>query len=63
MEQVVRDWDYWAFLFRVTHRESIPGIEQHDEKLVSFIIAALELKPGDELLDLACGSRAWVSPA
>lgn len=56
MEQVVRDWDYWAYLFRVTHRESIPGIEQYDEQLVAFIVAALELKPGDELLDLACGS-------
>ncbi len=56
MKQVVRDWDYWAYLFRVTHRESIPGIEQYDEQLVAFIVAALELKPGDELLDLACGS-------
>jgi SAM-dependent methyltransferase len=56
VERIVRDWDYWAYLFRVTHRESIPGIELYDDQLVAFIMAALELKPGDELLDLACGS-------
>jgi SAM-dependent methyltransferase len=56
MEQIVRDWDYWAYLFRVTHRESIPGIEGYDEQLIAFMMAALELEPGDELLDLACGS-------
>ncbi len=56
MEEIVRDWDYWAFLFRVTHRESVPGIEQYDEQLVAFIMAALELEPGGKVLDLACGS-------
>jgi SAM-dependent methyltransferase len=56
MEQIVRDWDYWAYLFRVTHREGIPDIEGHDERLITFIVAALELKAGDEVLDLASGS-------
>ncbi len=56
MEEIERDWDYWAYLFRVTHRERILGIEQYDEQLVAFIMAALELKPGDELLDLGSGS-------
>ena len=56
MEQIVREWDYWAYLFRVTHRENIPGIEAYDDQLIDFIMAALELEPGDELLDLACGS-------
>lgn len=56
VEKIVRDWDYWAYLFRVTHRESIPHIEHYDDKLVAFVVAALELKPGDELLDLASGS-------
>jgi SAM-dependent methyltransferase len=56
METIVRDWDYWAYLFRVAHRESIPGIEAYDEQLIAFIMAALELQPGDELFDLACGS-------
>lgn len=56
MERIVREWDYWAYLFRVTHRDSIPDIEAYDDALVEFIVAALRLKPGDELLDLACGS-------
>ena len=56
MEKVVRQWDYWAYLFRVTHRESIPEIARYDDELIAFIIAALELEPRDELLDLACGS-------
>ena len=56
MEHIVRDWDYWAYLFRVTHRESIPDIERYDDQLLEFIVAALALKPGAELLDLACGS-------
>lgn len=56
MEKIIREWDYWAYLFRVTHRESIPDIEQYDEQLIAFIVEALDLKPGDELLDLACGS-------
>jgi D-alanine-D-alanine ligase len=56
MEKIVRDWDYWAFLFRVTHRESIPDIEQYDDRLIAFITETLRLKPGDEILDLACGS-------
>jgi SAM-dependent methyltransferase len=56
VEKIVRDWDYWAYLFRVTHRDSIAGIEAYDEQLVAFIMAALELEPGDEVLDLACGS-------
>lgn len=56
MEQIIRDWDYWAYLFRVTHRECIPGIAEYDDELVAFVMKALELKPGDELLDLASGS-------
>jgi SAM-dependent methyltransferase len=56
MKEIIREWDYWAYLFRVTHRESIPDIEQYDEQLVAFIVEALELEPGHELLDLACGS-------
>jgi len=56
MEKIVRDWDYWAYLFRVTHRESIPGIAEYDGQLIEFVVAALNLKPGDSLLDLACGS-------
>ena len=56
METVTREWDYWAYLFRVTHRERIPGIEVYDDALIEFLFAALELQAGDEVLDLACGS-------
>jgi SAM-dependent methyltransferase len=56
MEVIVRDWDYWAYLFRVTHRERISKIEAYDNLLIDFVVAALALKPGDELLDLASGS-------
>ena len=24
---IVHDWDWWAYRFRVVHREGIPGIE------------------------------------
>jgi len=58
METVTREWDYWAYLFRVTYRELIPGIEDYDDALVEFLMAALDLKAGDEVLDLACGSGA-----
>lgn len=56
MNTITRDWDYWAYLFRVAHRESIPAIVKYDEQLIAFIMTALDLKPGDELLDLASGS-------
>ena len=56
MKTIIRDWDYWAYLFRVKHRESVPAIEQYDDELIAFMMAALQLKPGDELLDLASGS-------
>lgn len=55
-EKIIRDWDYWAYLFRVTHRESVADMEQYDEQLIAFVVAALELEPGNEVLDLACGS-------
>jgi SAM-dependent methyltransferase len=56
MQIISRDWDYWAYLFRVVHREQIPGIEEYDQKLIAFIIAALDLRADDQLLDLASGS-------
>jgi SAM-dependent methyltransferase len=56
MEFIARDWDYWAYLFRVVHREQIPGIDEYDDRLIAFLMAALDLEPGDQLLDLASGS-------
>ena len=56
MEHIVRDWDYWAYLFRVVHRQTIPGIQAYDDQLIAFIMAALAPRRGQYFLDLACGS-------
>lgn len=56
MNTITRDWNWWAYLFRVTHRQTIPGIEQYDDQLVAFIVETLDLRPGDRVLDLGCGS-------
>ncbi len=55
---VTHDWDWWAYQFRVVHRRGIKGIDFWDDHLVSFIIDVLDLRPGERLLDLACGSGA-----
>ena len=56
MKTIVREWDWWAYNFRVVHRAQIPGISQWDDDLVELIFEVLALKPGDKILDLACGS-------
>jgi SAM-dependent methyltransferase len=57
MEQVELGWDdFWAEIFRVKHRGSIPGIQHYDEMVVEFCIQTLNLKKGDEILDIACGA-------
>jgi SAM-dependent methyltransferase len=56
MKTIQREWDWWAYLFRVVHRGQIPGIHQWDDDLVEMILHVLELQPGDRVLDLACGS-------
>ncbi len=56
MKTVTQDWNWWACLFRVTHREQIAGISDWDDRLIEFIVAVLELEPGMRVLDVACGS-------
>lgn len=56
MKTVTQDWNWWAYLFRVTHREQIEGISEWDDRLIEFIVATLELEPGMRVLDVACGS-------
>lgn len=55
MKTVQREWDWWAYHFRVKHRGQIPGIGQWDDDLVDLIVEVLKLQPGDRVLDLACG--------
>jgi SAM-dependent methyltransferase len=57
LETVDLGWnEFWAEIFRVRHRRAIQGIEQFDQLLVSFVIEALSLKKGAEILDIACGA-------
>ncbi|MBD3406721.1 MAG: methyltransferase domain-containing protein [Candidatus Lokiarchaeota archaeon] len=57
METVEKGWDeFWAELFRVKHRSTIPGIQQYDNLVVDFCIETLKLQEGDEILDIACGA-------
>ena len=57
MEKIELGWDeFWAQTIRVRHRESIQGIDQYDKLVVSFIIEVLNLKKGNEILDIACGA-------
>ena len=56
MNTITRDWNWWAHLFRVTHRQTIPNIDEYDDELAALIVQALDLHPGDRVLDLGCGS-------
>jgi SAM-dependent methyltransferase len=56
VKTIQRDWNWWAYHFRVVHRSQIPGIGQWDDDLVALIVEVLALRPGDRILDLACGS-------
>ena len=57
MENIELGWnEFWAELFRVKHRRSIPGIEHNDKMIVDFCMESLGLKKGNEILDIACGA-------
>ncbi len=57
LERVELGWDdFWAEVFRVRHRGSIPGIQQYDELVVDFCCDVLGLKEGNSILDIACGA-------
>ena len=53
---VIHEWDWWAHQLRVVHRRGIRGIDAWDDQLTAFVIQVLDLRPGERLLDLACGS-------
>jgi len=52
---IYHGYEWWAYFFRVRHRELIPGIEQYDRELVRFAWDVLGLSPGDAVLDAGCG--------
>jgi ubiquinone/menaquinone biosynthesis C-methylase UbiE len=56
LRTIERDWNWWAYQYRVVHRSQLPGISQWDDDLVDLIVHVLDLVPGDRVLDLACGS-------
>ncbi|MGB9721511.1 MAG: hypothetical protein ACPL28_08550 [bacterium] len=35
---IERDWDWWAYFWRITHRQTLKGIEKWDELVVRFLI-------------------------
>ena len=59
MQTITRDWNWWAYLFRVIHRGQIEGISEWDDRLIEFIVALLELQPGMRMLDVACGGGEY----
>jgi len=56
MKITERDWDWWAYFWRVIHRQTISRVEEWDRNVARFIIEVLGLRKGDKLLDLGCGS-------
>lgn len=62
-KRVDKTWqNFWAYFWRVTHRHRFPGIFDFDQKLVDYCIQALELQPGNRVLDIPCGGgdQAWI---
>ncbi len=56
MKIIERDWSWWAYFWRVIHRQTIKGIDKWDRNVVNFIIKVLSCKRGDKILDLGPGS-------
>ncbi len=56
MNIIERDWDWWAYFWRVLHRQTIPHIEEWDKRVAKFVIEVVGCKRGEKLLDLGSGS-------
>lgn len=56
MKVTERDWNWWAYFWRVLHRQTIQGIKQWDRKVIWFITEELGCTRGQTVLDLGCGS-------
>jgi len=53
---VYRNYDWWAYLFRVRHRRLIPDIADYDRKLARFVWEVLGLSSGSAVFDAGCGA-------
>lgn len=56
IEIIERDWNWWAYFWRIIHRQTIKGIDKWDRNVVKFIIKVLGCKRRDKILDLGSGS-------
>lgn len=52
MNVIVNNWGWWAYFWRVIHRQSLKGIEKWDRELVKFVVEILSCRKGESLLDL-----------
>lgn len=57
MRETPKGWnEFWAEFWRIRHLRTLKGIDRWNQQVVDHIVAVLDLKPGDCVLDLACGS-------
>lgn len=45
-----RNWDWWAYFWRVIHRQTLKGIEKWDEEVVRFLIEVLGCQKGERFM-------------
>jgi len=55
LKTTYRDYDWWAYFFRVRQRRLMDGIKEYDRLLGEFVWRVLDLREGDEVLDAGCG--------
>lgn len=44
MKVIVHNWDWWAYFWRVIHRQRLKGIEKWDSELVKFVVKIPPIK-------------------
>jgi 2-polyprenyl-3-methyl-5-hydroxy-6-metoxy-1,4-benzoquinol methylase len=56
LRTVEKGWnEFWAYYWRVTCRQGIPGIREWDNRLVDLIEKTCSLSPPMRILDMGCG--------
>lgn len=56
MKVIERNWNWWAYFWRVIHLQTIKGIDKWNRNVVRFIINILGCEKGKRILDLGAGS-------